>query len=202
MLENRIQALETSSPQKPHHSVAHESDQQPETTVPYDGIQEASGGNPSTAGTPIVAEPVAKIWHSAEKGDIEFQGYSADRTFVQGFKDELGGWEFDAGHNKLPNLFQVRGLLDTSDESLTEVKLPEKAIAAKYIDAAIDAQLLFSVIHRPSFNSSFNLIYTLDQCHYSAHEWRFLALFYAVLAFGCLSADIHREESNEIFVEA
>ncbi|KAJ6164867.1 hypothetical protein N7470_003539 [Penicillium chermesinum] len=156
----------------------------------------------SAAGTPIVFEPVARIYHSAEKGDFEFQGYSADRTFIQGFKDEFAGWEFDTAHKKLPNLFSVTGLFDTSSGTLIGDELPERALAVRLTEAALDAQVMFSVIHRPSFNISFNLIYMLDQQHYSVLEWRFLALFYAVLAYGRLHADIRKDDSSEILSEA
>lgn len=149
-----------------------------------------------------MAEPFARLYHSIDKGDIEFQGYSADRTFIQGFKDELSGWEFDPAHKKLPNSITVSGLFDTSNESPTAIELPEKAVASKLTEAAIDGQVMFSVIHRPSFNNSFNLIYTLDQAHYSIQEWRFLALLYAVLAYGCLHVDIKTGNSSELLSQA
>ncbi|KAJ6021172.1 hypothetical protein N7540_006676 [Penicillium herquei] len=90
---------------------------------------------------------------------------------------------------RLP-IISVPGLFDTSSRAPVEVKLPPKPIAIKLVEAALDGQILFSIIHRPSFDSLFNLVYSLKESDYSVHERRFLPLLYAVLAYGCLFADM------------
>lgn len=54
------------------------------------------------------------------------------------------------------------------------------------MDTAFDAQLLLYFIHRPTFDSTFNLIYSLGYSEYTWREKRFLSLLYAVFAYGRL----------------
>ncbi|KAF9887545.1 hypothetical protein FE257_010123 [Aspergillus nanangensis] len=161
--------------------------------TPKQSTDEAAAVN--TRGMPLAAKPCARIYQFAEKGDLEFQGYSADRTFIQGFKHELGDWAFDSPHKRVPTSITVSGLFDTSRRPV-DIILPPRDIANKLVEAALDAQILFSIIHRPSFNNLVTLIYSLDKSNYGTQEWRFLALFYAVLAYGSLFVDLGEDEHD------
>ena len=204
LLENRIKAMEASA----HSGLApRAATDLPNTNLISPGLQTRNQGTSEVSSSiardmPLAADPYAKIYHSVEKGDLEFQGYSADRTFIQGFKHELGDWAYDSAHKRLPTLFSVPGLFDTSRKSPVDVILPPRDVAKRLVEAALDAQILFSVIHRPSFNNLFNLIYSLDQSHYSTQEWRFLALFYAVLAYGSLFVDLCEDQEHDALSQA
>ena len=156
----------------------------------------------TTISTPTVTAPVvshsetrprednatpAKAYHAIEQGEIEFQGYSADRTFIQELKDKLGDWPGgDTTRSQLPPGKPVPGFFDLDARLSDEVTLPTKESATKLVEAALDAQILIHIIHRPSFDVSFNLIYSLDRSEYSIKEMKFLPLLYAILSYGCL----------------
>lgn len=204
LLENRIKVMEASA----HSGLAPRAATDLSNTNSISpGLQTRNQGTSEVSSSfardmPLAADPYAKIYHSVEKGDLEFQGYSADRTFIQGFKHELGDWAYDSAHKRLPTVFSVPGLFDTSRKPPVDVILPPRDVAKKLIEAALDAQILFSVIHRPSFNNLFNLVYSLDQSHYSTQEWRFLALFYAVLAYGSLFVDLCEDQEHDALSQA
>lgn len=161
---------------------------------------------PTTTSSPVsrglpqaqAAQPGAKVFHPTEKGDLEFTGYSADRTFIEGFKHKLGDWALDATHKRVPAAFAVPGLFDTTRGPPVDIDLPPKHVARKLVDAALDGQILFGIVHRPSFDNLFTLVYSLDRSHYSLEEWRFLALLYAVLAYGGLFIDAANGQENNV----
>ncbi|KAL3462506.1 fungal-specific transcription factor domain-containing protein [Aspergillus heterothallicus] len=177
LLEGRIKSMEEASAQ----NAAAAPDMPSSTRSP----------SPMLRGLPQVrvAQPGAKVYHPSEKGDLEFTGRSADRAFMEGFKHQLGDWVLDTTHKRVPAVFAVPGLLDTSRGPPVDVELPPKHVARRVVDAALDAQILFGIMHRPSFDNMFTLVYSLDQSHYRAEEWRFLALLYAILAYGGLFVD-------------
>ncbi|KAJ5279715.1 hypothetical protein N7478_005087 [Penicillium angulare] len=141
-------------------------------------------------GLPIAADPYARLYHSVNKGDIEFQGFSSDRTFILGIKRQLGFWEDDMEQKRLLNT-SVLSLFDTSSGiPPVDASLPSRTMATRLVEAALNGQIIFSIVHRPSFNSLFNLVYSLEESDYSTHERRFLPLLYAVMAFGSLFADL------------
>lgn len=161
---------------------------------------------PTTTSSPVsrglpqaqAAQPGAKVFHPTEKGDLEFTGYSADRTFIEGFKHKLGDWALDATHKRVPAAFAVPGLFDTTRGPPVDIDLPPKHVARKLVDAALDGQILFGIVHRPSFDNLFTLVYSLDRSRYSLEEWRFLALLYAVLAYGGLFIDAANGQENNV----
>lgn len=163
----------------------------------FQGNQVSHGKIDKTA--PAEIGKCASAYHSIEQDEIEFQGYPADRTFIQGLREELGDWSVDATRSRLPAYAPIPGLFHMDDQFSDEVPLPPRAQAIKMIEAALDAQILLYIIHRPSFDVSFNLIYSLDKSEYSLREKRFLALLYAVFAYGSLfiepdSRDINLQE--------
>lgn len=204
LLENRIKALEASA----HSFLApRAATDLPNISLIGPGLQTRNQGTSEVSSSvardmPLAADPYAEIYHSVEKGDLEFQGYSADRTFIQSFKHKLGNWAYDSAHKRLPTGFSVPGLLDTSRKRPVDVTLPSRDVAERLIEAALDAQIMFSVIHRPSFNNLLNLVYSLDQSHYRTQEWRFLTLFYAVLAYGSLFVDLCEDQEHDTLSKA
>lgn len=126
-------------------------------------------------------------YHTIEQGEIEFQGQSGDRTFIQDLKTKLCDW--DGGEitcSQLPPDRSLPGLFEPKRQTSDQVTLPTKELARKLVDAALDAQILLPIIHRPSFDVSFNSIYSLNRLEYGTREVLFLPLLYAVLAYGCL----------------
>jgi hypothetical protein len=186
LLEGRIKAMEDASAQN--------------AAVALDLPSSTRSSLPTLRGLPQaqVARPSAEIYHPSEKGDLEFTGRSADRAFIEGFKHKLGDWVLDATHKRVPAVFAVPGLFDTSRGPPVDVELPPKHVARRLIDAALDAQILFGIIHRPSFDNLFTLVYSLDRSHYSAEEWRFLALLYAILAYGGLFVDSAEDQDHDV----
>ncbi|KAL7905830.1 fungal-specific transcription factor domain-containing protein [Trichoderma velutinum] len=140
--------------------------------------------------------------HFIEQGEIEFHGTSADRTFMEGLIEKLG--DSSMTHQRIPVDGSVPGLFQSDARCFDEVPLPGRGQAAKLVEAALDAQVLLHIIHRPSFDFSFNMIYSLEPREYSLKERRFLPLLYAVLAYGSLFVDpfAERLEYEEVVTRA
>ena len=197
-LESRLKAMEAkqaSTSNSPNQSdlpgaYASSNPQPLQSQQPGDG---ASGTR-----MPITTNPYANIYHTVHKGAVEFQGISSDRTFIQGIYQQLGLWADDISQSRLP-VAPLAGLFDTASRPPVDVKLPPRDTAKRLIEAALDVQAIYSVIHRPSFEAMFNLVYSLDEADYSTHEHRFLPLLYAVLAYGCrcISADTETEDDSD-----
>lgn len=162
--------------------------------------------NPKT-GTPkkTDSEEIGKCTtahHFIEHGEIEFHGTSADRTFMEGLIEKLG--DSSMTHQRIPVDGSVPGLFQGDARCLDEVPLPGRDHAVKLVEAAFDAQVLLHIVHRPSFDFSFNMIYSLEPREYSLKERRFLPLLYAVLAYGSLFVDpfAERLEYEEVITRA
>ncbi|QYS99395.1 Zn(2)-C6 fungal-type domain-containing protein [Trichoderma simmonsii] len=140
--------------------------------------------------------------HFIEHGEIEFHGTSADRTFMEGLIEKLG--DSSMTHQRIPVDGSVPGLFQGDARCLDEVPLPGRDHAVKLVEAAFDAQVLLHIVHRPSFDFSFNMIYSLEPREYSLKERRFLPLLYAVLAYGSLFVDpfAERLEYEEVITRA
>ncbi|KAF9251892.1 transcriptional regulator family: Fungal Specific TF [Penicillium roqueforti] len=131
-----------------------------------------------------------KVYHAVEQDEIEFQGYSADRSFIQCLNAKLGDWRGgDMTWQQLPSRISAPAFFEVEGRTPARVTLPERDIAARLVDAALDAQILLCLVHRPSFEVSFNLVYSLEEANYSAKEQKFLPLLYAIFAYGCLVID-------------
>ena len=131
-----------------------------------------------------------------QHGEIEYQGPSADRTFVRELKRSLGN--YSGGDQIRRHLSQnppLPSLLDSQNYLPDRISLPSRRTAINLARAALDAQLLLDFVHRPTFDISFDLIYSLDVSDYGEREKRFLPLLYATLAYGCLSK---HPESNTL----
>lgn len=168
----------------------------PTVTVPlvsHSGSLDQYQGTVSRSSNHATAAELAKsgtAYHTIEQGEIEFQGQSADRTFIQDLKEKLGDWPGgDTTLSQLPPDMPLPGFFEGDRQLCDEVALPTKDLATKLVNAALDAQILLPIIHRPNFDAFFNLIYSLDKSEYSTREVRFLPLLYAVLAYGCLHVE-------------
>lgn len=140
--------------------------------------------------------------HFIEHGEIEFHGTSADRTFMEGLIEKLG--DSSMTHQRIPVDGSVPGLFQSDARCFDEVPLPGRDQAVKLVEAALDAQVLLHIVHRPSFDFSFNMVYSLEPREYSLKERRFLPLLYAVLAYGSLFVDpfAERLEYDEVITRA
>ena len=163
-----------------------------ESYIPLAPVASMSGSTSAIPAPPEISprdnnDTTTKSYHTIEQGEMEFQGYSADRTFIQELKEKLGDWPGgDTTRSQLPPSLSVPGLFDHDDRLSVEATLPTKDWATKLVETPLDAQILLQIIHRPSFDASFSLIYSLDRSEYSMREVKFLPLLYAVLAYGCL----------------
>ncbi|KAL7941936.1 fungal-specific transcription factor domain-containing protein [Trichoderma barbatum] len=144
----------------------------------------------------------ATAHHVIEEGGIEFHGTSADRAFMEELMEKLG--DRSVTPQRIPVDASVPGLFQSDARCFDEVLLPERDQAAKLVEAALDAQVLLHILHRPSFDSSFNWIYSLIPHEYGLKEKNFLPLLYAVLAYGSLFLDPHAErlEYDEVIRRA
>ncbi|KAL2833813.1 fungal-specific transcription factor domain-containing protein [Aspergillus cavernicola] len=130
------------------------------------------------------------VYHLDDHDEVEFQGQSADRSFMQCLRSKLSEWPGgDMTRRQFPSRASGPTFFEPEDLSSDGVTLPTKALAARLVEAAMDAQILLYIVHRPSFEISFNLVYSLDQSDYSAREKKFLPLLYAILAYGSLFID-------------
>ncbi|KAL3472487.1 fungal-specific transcription factor domain-containing protein [Aspergillus californicus] len=128
------------------------------------------------------------VYHIADNGEVEFQGHTADRSFMRAIESKLGSGPTDMTH-QFPTRTSGPALFEPARVLPNEVPLPPKAFAARLIDAAVDAQILYYILHRPSLDVSFNLVYSLNESDYSARERTFLPLLYAIFAYGSLFID-------------
>ncbi|ETI29613.1 hypothetical protein G647_02066 [Cladophialophora carrionii CBS 160.54] len=134
--------------------------------------------------------------HATENSEDGYHGYSGDRSFIQRMR-EVRNWAGAEVHRRLrrsdgqlPSLFEPDyGLAATA-------YLPSKERSRTLIDAALDAYALTPILHRPTFDYSWNVIYSIEPSQYTADELRFLPLLYAVLALGCLFAQADAQKSS------
>ncbi|KAK1243091.1 hypothetical protein MKX07_003719, partial [Trichoderma sp. CBMAI-0711] len=144
----------------------------------------------------------ATAHHFIEQGEIEFHGTSAERTFMEELMEKIG--DSSVTHPRLPIHASVPGLFHSEARSSDDVPLPTRDQAMRLVEAALDAQVLLHIIHRPSFDFSFHMVYSLEPSEYSLRERRFLPLLYAVIAFGSLFIDPygHRLGYDELITRA
>jgi hypothetical protein len=140
--------------------------------------------------------------HAAENGEDGYQGYSGDRSFIQRMR-EIRNWAGTEVHRRLrrsdgqlPRLFEPDyGLAATAC-------LPSKERSQTLIEAALDAYSLSPILHRPTFDYSWNVVYSIESSQYTPNELQFLPLLYAVLALGCLFAQADAQKSSRDIAKA
>lgn len=199
-LENRLKEMESLRPLAPATSSAVST---PTVTGPITihnesfGETKVTGSNDNATSSKL--ERYGTAYHNTEQDEIEFQGHSSDRTFIQDLQAKVDDWPGgDITRHQLPPNISSPGFFEPSSQLSDEVSLPNKELARRLVDKALDAQILLHVIHQPSFDISFNLIYALDKSEYGRREVMFLPLLYAVIAYGCLLIGPNQgNESNE-----
>lgn len=183
-LETRLQAIESRG------SVPADASQQLSSTTPaaVGIIGPTRSPTASNAGNGVPeADRAAIAYHVTDQGDIEYQGRAGERTFMQAFRDRLNSWpDDDFLHEKITSNSGTPDFLSSAPQESAETVLPSKEFATQLVDAALDAHRFLSIVHRPSFYTSFDLLYDLGEADYGIAERRFLPLLYAVLAYGSL----------------
>ena len=181
-LESRLEAVESSASKNATSSSAGHDASQDLTTATQEDAVSVNINKPSTA------------YHSIDNGEVEFQANSGDKYFMESFREKLTDWpDSTTAHEHLTPNVSVPDFFSVDAQAAADVVLPARSWAAKLTEAALDAQALMSVVHRPSFHTSFDLIYALNGSDYSAREKKFLPLLYSVLAYGCLFVESDTE---------
>lgn len=137
--------------------------------------------------------------HAIDQGETGYQGYSGDIAFIQEMKEKLGAWpgvdinrRFRPRHTDVPSLFEPdRQLAD-------QASLPPKKRALQLIEVALDSHALLQVVHRPSFDESVHVLYSLGPREYSSEEMRLLPLIYALMALGCLFTEPDSSDAGRL----
>ncbi|KAL4864311.1 hypothetical protein BDV12DRAFT_15668 [Aspergillus spectabilis] len=121
------------------------------------------------------------------RGEARILGSSADRAFINRLRVELGEWpgadyerRLTARDPQVPRLFPRRMTLSSS------ISLPSFQRAEELVNLALDAHILYQVIHRPKFDHTMRLLFTLDRCDYGREEISALPLAYALMALGTI----------------
>ncbi|KAL3444937.1 fungal-specific transcription factor domain-containing protein [Aspergillus insuetus] len=139
------------------------------------------------------------------EGEARFGCSSADRAFIDRLKIELGdgpGADFDS-RLRLRDRPAVR-LFHSADPEPRFTSLPPRERAEYLTNRALDSTVLYHVLHRPTFDSVFELLYSLDPSDYGTEEMRHIPLVYALMALGCLSEKIDdglSESGDDIIAE-
>lgn len=103
-----------------------------ESYIPLAPVASMSGSTSAIPAPPEISprdnnDTTTKSYHTIEHGEMEFQGYSADRTFIQELKEKLGDWPGgDTTRSQLPPSLSVPGLFDLDDRLSNEATLPTK----------------------------------------------------------------------------
>ncbi|OAP63265.1 hypothetical protein AYL99_02492 [Fonsecaea erecta] len=131
-----------------------------------------------------------------DPGDV-FQGYSGDRAFIQRMRERIKDWPGDNVRSRMyPPKRQTANLFDCDYSLAATTCLPPKEWARALVDAAVQSYSLFPILHRPSFDRSFEDLYAIRPNDYMAEELRFIPLLYAVLALGCMFIQADPQKSS------
>ncbi|RAH68947.1 fungal specific transcription factor domain-containing protein [Aspergillus aculeatinus CBS 121060] len=127
-----------------------------------------------------------------EEGRLEARhhGSSGERSFIERLKLELGdspGIDFESRLRVKERLAPRLFLLGVPNcLSRTSAPLPQRERAQILVNQALDAHLLYNALHRPTFTSVFQLLYSLDREDYGESEINHFPLLYSLMAVGCL----------------
>lgn len=154
---------------------------------------------PSTAGANDVGPdpPDSRPPARSSQGEARFGFSSADRAFIERLKAELGDWP-GADFDSRLHIREKPGekLFQPANPAPRVVRLPPRVRAEHLINIALDASVLYHVVHRPTFDSAFELLYSLDRSDYGEGELRHIPLVYALMALGCLFEKIGESSSE------
>jgi hypothetical protein len=139
----------------------------------------------------------ATTQHAIDQGETGYQGYSADRAFIQRMKEKLGTWPgIDINRRLRPRDITAPSLFEPENQLAGQASLPPKTRASELIEAALDSHTPLHIVHRPSFDESFHVLYSLSPREYGPEEMRFLPLVYALMALGCLFTEPDASDAN------
>ncbi|KAH8891639.1 hypothetical protein GQ53DRAFT_720276 [Thozetella sp. PMI_491] len=137
-----------------------------------------------------------------EGGGWEFHGTSSGALFLRRMKDYFQlGYDYRVPFLPEPSWTTLRPprLLGGSryGAPIDVYRLPPRALADRLCDYSFNwATCLLRVVHVPTFNDTLNILYRKPPEAYTNEECRFLALFYAVLALGCMYDFDENDPSN------
>ncbi|KIW23502.1 uncharacterized protein PV07_11695 [Cladophialophora immunda] len=135
--------------------------------------------------------------HATEEAEDGFQGYSGDRAFIQRMREKIKNWPGDNVRSRIrPPMRPVAKLFDCDYSLAASACLPSKERARALVDAAVESYSLFPILHRPTFDRSFENMYAIPPSDYTAEQLRFLPLLYALLALGCMFIQLDSMESS------
>ena len=107
-------------------------------------------------------------------------------------KEKLENWSgVDVNLNLRPHDKPAYSLFEP--DSQLAVTLPPRMRAAAHVEAELGLYPLISIVHGPKFEVSFKNLYSPETSEYAKEESRFLPLLHAVIALGCLFAQIDPE---------
>ncbi|KAL2831439.1 hypothetical protein BDW59DRAFT_182107 [Aspergillus cavernicola] len=188
-LEKRVKAMEESY--QAIISAAKDSPQSPKSSTPQQHHPPSMAGANDAETNPTDPQPQKRLSNITNKGEARFGCSSADRAFIDRLKAELG----DGPGADLDSRLRLREtpgvkLFHSTNPQPRVTSLPPRARAEYLTNIALDASVLYHVVHRPMFDSAFELIYSLDRSDYGEGEIRHIPLVYALMAVGCLSEKI------------
>lgn len=147
-----------------------------------------------------------------EGGGWDFRGTSSGAVFLRRMKDHFRGMlGYDYQTTFLPGPSQVPGLLKLDSPQSTSAstpsdskfpivcKLPPKERARQLSYCALNcATALLRIVHIPSYFENFEKLYDKPAESYDMEDNRFLGLFYAVLAVGCMYNIAEEDIDNQV----
>ncbi|RFU76855.1 n-terminal binuclear zn cluster-containing dna binding domain-containing [Trichoderma arundinaceum] len=144
-----------------------------------------------------------------DKGGWDFYGISSGAVFLRRMKENFRGMLGPVGRGPfLPRpADRTAGLLNIDTPSpmggspfsnmSSYPELPPKDIARKLCYYSLScATCLVRIVHVPTFYEKFDYIYERQHEPMSQDETQFLALFYAVLALGCMYSNLDDSSSG------
>ncbi|KAL3467764.1 fungal-specific transcription factor domain-containing protein [Aspergillus heterothallicus] len=150
---------------------------------------------------PVVEAATSEPQHQPnpgpDEGEARFGWSSADRAFIDRLKDELGecpGVDFDS-RLRLRDQPGLK-LFQSVNLEPQAISPPPRERAEYLINIALNSTVLYHVIHRPTFDSAFELLYSLKPSDYGQEEFKYIPLVYALMALGCVSEKINDDLSG------
>jgi hypothetical protein len=147
--------------------------------------------------TPRAAPKFVLTRHATEEAEDGFQGYSGDRAFIQRMRERIKDWPGENLRSRIrPSKRPAAKLFDCDYYLAATATLPSKGRARLLVDAAVESYPLFPILHRPTFEHSFENMYAMSSNEYTTVQLRFLPLLYALLALGCIFVQLDSAEST------
>ncbi|KAL4778018.1 hypothetical protein BJX76DRAFT_344343 [Aspergillus varians] len=157
----------------------------------------AAKGSPQSSKSSTGGQHVDQPLDGPRQGVARFTFSPGDRAFIERLKTELGdqpGADFDSRlHIREKPGVQ---LFQSTRPGSQIVSLPPRERAEHLTNIALDASVLYQVVHRPTFDAAFELLYSLDRSDYGEAEAKHIPLVYALMALGCLFEEVSSASSE------